>query len=115
LQNLSTNHTEPKIGRHTHFFILSVIPVTFIILALLLDTPKNIFSGLYKIILSPDNLLTDYLVVGGFGATLLNVSLISLINIFILYKLELKISGAVIAAVFTSMGFSFFGKTIFNI
>jgi len=49
------------------------------------------------------------------GATLLNVSLISLINIFILYKLELKISGAVIAAVFTSMGFSFFGKTIFNI
>ncbi len=115
MQNLSTNHTEPKIGRHTHFFILSVIPVTFIILALLLDTPKNIFSGLYKIILSPDNLLTDYLVVGGFGATLLNVSLISLINIFILYKLELKISGAVIAAVFTSMGFSFFGKTIFNI
>jgi len=115
LQDLNTNHTRYKKGRRTHFLILSLIPVSFIILAFLLDTPNNIFPGFYKIILAPDNLLTDYLEVGGFGATLLNVSLISLMNIFILYKLELKLSGTVIAAVFTSIGFSFFGKTIFNI
>jgi len=115
LQDLNTNHTRYKKGRHTHFLFLASVPVSFIILAFLLDTPKNIFPGLYRIILAPDNLLTDYLEVGGFGATLLNVSLISLMNIFILYKLELKLSGTVIAAVFTSIGFSFFGKTIFNI
>lgn len=115
LQSLNSNNTEIKISNHTLLLILSILPFTFLIFAFLFDTPANIFSGLYKIVLTPDILLTDYLEVGGLGATLLNASLISLINIFIIFKLELKINGSIIAAIFTLTGFSFFGKTIFNI
>ncbi len=112
--NLIVNK-EVKISRHTLMLILLILPVIFLILAFLFDTPENIFSGLYEIILAPDILLTDYLEIGGFGATLVNSSIIVLINIFIVYKLNIKITGAIIAALFTLTGFSFFGKTIFNI
>ena len=115
MQNLAENNTEIKMSRHTHFLIFLVLPIAFLTLAFLFDTPSNIFSGLNEIVLAPDILLTDYLAVGGFGATLLNVSLIVLINIFIIYKLNVKINGAIIAVIFTLTGFAFFGKTIFNI
>lgn len=108
-------NTEIKMSRHTHFLIFLVLPIAFLTLAFLFDTPSNILSGLHEIVLAPDILLTDYLVVGGFGAALLNVSLIVLINIFIIYKLNIKINGAIIAVIFTLTGFAFFGKTIFNI
>jgi hypothetical protein len=115
MRNIIVNNTEIKISRRTHLLILLILPVAFLILAFLFDTPAHILSGLYEIVLTPDTLLTDYLAIGGFGATLLNVSLIALINIFIIYKLNIQINGAVIAALFTLMGFSFFGKSIFNI
>lgn len=97
------------------FLFLSVIPVSFIIFAFIFDTPKDIISGLYKIVLAPDILLTDYLEVGGFGATLVNASIITFLKLYIMYKLDIKINGPIIAAIFTCIGFSFFGKTIFNI
>lgn len=115
MQNVILNNKEIKISRHTQFLIISILPIAFLISAFIFDSPTNIFPGLYKIVMTPDILLTDYLVVGGFGATLVNVSLMALINIFIVYKLNLKINGAIIAAIFTITGFSFFGKTIFNI
>lgn len=103
------------LGKNANLLFLSGIPLAFLIFAFISDTPTNIFSGLRNIILSQDILITDYLEIGGFSATLFNVSIISLINIFIIYKLDLKVDGPVIAAIFTLTGFSFFGKTIFNI
>lgn len=115
MQYIKSNDKEISISRHTLLLLLSILPVCFLILAFIFDTPKNIFSGVYNIVISPDILLTDYLEVGGLGATLVNASLIALINLLIIYKLNIKITGAVVAAVYTIIGFSFFGKTIFNI
>lgn len=111
----NTNNTETTLTKHALLLLLAILPVCLLILAFIFDTPKNIFSGIYNIIISPDVLLTDYLEVGGLGATLLNASLISLINIFIIYKLNMRITGSLVAAIYTIIGFSFFGKTIFNI
>lgn len=113
-QNKS-NDAEIALERHVILLLLSILPLCFLILAFVFDTPGNIFSGIYNIVISPDVLLTDYLKVGGLGASLLNVSIISLINIFIIYKLKMRITGSVIAAILTVTGFSFFGKTVFNI
>ena len=115
MQNLTVTNDGITINRNKHFFIISILPVTFLIMAFVFDKPANIFTGLYEIILAPDILLTDYLAVGGFGAALFNVSSIVLINIFIIYKLNIEINGSIIAAIFTLSGFAFFGKTIFNI
>lgn len=106
---------EIKLGRIGNILVLSVLPLSFLILAFIFETPRNLAVNLYKLIMAPDILLTDYLEVGGLGATLLNVSLLSLANIFIIYKLKMKLNGALIAAIFTITGFSFFGKHIYSI
>lgn len=106
---------EIKIGRLGNIEILLILPSIMLVLAFILDTPSNIVHGLYEMIISPDVLLTDYLKIGGIGATFINASILAFINIFIIYKLKLKINGALIAAVFTIIGFSFFGKNIFNV
>jgi hypothetical protein len=73
MQGLVSNKEEIILSRRSHFLILLILPLTFLALAFIFDTPANIFSGLDKIIWAPDILLTDYLAVGGFGAALFNV------------------------------------------
>lgn len=114
MQPIKSN-TEIALSRRTILMLLSLLPVYFLILAFIFDTPNNIFSGLANIVTSSGVLLTDFLYVGGLGATLVNVSLIVLANVLIIYKLNMRITGAVVAAIFTIMGFAFLGKTIFNI
>lgn len=115
MQQFKSNNTEITLTRNALLLFLSILPIFFLILAFIFDTPENIISGIYNIVISPDVLLTDYLKVGGLGASLVNVSIITLINIFIIYKLKMRITGSVIAAVLTLAGFSFLGKSIFNI
>jgi hypothetical protein len=115
LQNTQKNNKEIELGRIKNLKILCILPIILLISAFLLDSTANIFSGLYSIIISSDILLTDYLEVGGIAATFINAALLALINIFIIYKLKLKVNGALIAAIFTITGFSFFGKNIFNV
>lgn len=103
------------LGRKEHLILLSFLPLILIVLAFILDTPKEIIEGLRSIITTPGILLTDYIVVGGIGAAFINAAILALINIYIIYKLKLKINGILIAAIFTTIGFSFIGKDIFNI
>ncbi len=95
--------------------LLLVLPVMLFLLAFIVGTPKEIWQGLIKIVLSPAVLITDFISIGGLGATFINVALISFINIYILKKTKTHINGGVIAAFFTIMGFAFFGENIFNI
>jgi uncharacterized protein DUF1576 len=106
---------EIKIGRLGNLEILLILPSIMLIMAFILDSPSDILHGLYKMIISPDVLLTDYLEIGGIGATFFNASILAFTNIFIIYKLKLKVNGALIAAIFTIIGFSFLGKNIFNV
>ena len=50
-----------------NYLVLSLIPIFFIILGFIVNTPKEIFQGLYKIILCQDVLLVDYFAIGGMG------------------------------------------------
>ena len=65
--------------------------------------------------LSPDILITDYMAVGGIGATFINCALLIIIYVILMLVLDVKPSGTIIAGIFTVSGFSFFGKNIFNI
>ncbi|MBS4538261.1 DUF1576 domain-containing protein [Clostridium sp. D2Q-11] len=85
------------------------------ILGFILDDINQILSGLYNIVLSEDLLLTDYLVIGGIGATFINSAILSFFNIYLLHKLKVPINGTAIAGVFIVAGFAFFGKNIFNV
>ncbi len=76
---------------------------------------ENVFEGLIRIISSPAALITDFLVIGGIGAGFLNSMLIFFFNLFLIRILNIKINGLILASMFTTFGFSFFGKNILNI
>ena len=97
---------------------LLIIASVFIILILVsfaIDTPREILQGLYRIAVHPDMLLTDYFAVGGVGATLVNVGLVTLISIGMIYPLKISLTGPLLASIITVAGFSFIGKNFINI
>ena len=115
------NVIEKDIGKNYKILILSVFPVSIFICGIftwLFETHFNflsIFTGLKHIVLTPTTLYTDFLEVGGISAALINASLIGFYNLFLLWKYKLRINGLLIAAFLTVIGFSFFGKNLFNI
>lgn len=111
ITNINNNKTNDKTVKS----ILMIFPVTLLIFAFILDDFSNIINGLAKIVTHPSVLLTDYLTVGGIGATFVNSALLTLINIYIVHKQKLSINGSIIAAMFIISGFSFFGKNIINV
>lgn len=95
--------------------ILCILPCIFISIGLIMESPVNIVRGIYNIVITPDLLLTDYVYIGGLSATLVNSGILTLMNVFLLYRLNVNITGIAIAAIFTVAGFSFLGKNIVNV
>ena len=93
---------------------LSMLILIFFI-TYVINEHENIFIGMYKIITSPAVLVTDFIQVGGIGAAFLNAILIFSFNFFLVKSFKVRITGITIAAFFTVLGFSFFGKNILNI
>lgn len=104
-----------KANHKNSILIFSFLPFLLILISFFLETPKELFSGLYKIILAPDVLLVDYLAIGGLGATFLNAGLITFICIGIIIIFKVKLTGPLMAAVITITGFAFMGKNIVNV
>jgi hypothetical protein len=113
-------YQEKELHKEQKLKILFIFPLTFMILGILFsyfdgETNLTLSSGLKNILISPSILITDFLSVGGIGPTFVNVALISFYNLYLLKKYKLRINGLILAAFMTVMGFSFFGKNIFNI
>lgn len=113
-------HNERELHKEDKLKIFLVFPITFLVLGVLLsifrpESGLSLIEGLRNILYSPTILITDFLSVGGIGSTFVNVALIGFYNIYLLKKYELRMNGLIIAAFMTVMGFSFFGKNIFNI
>ena len=87
----------------------------FFVFAFWANTPAEIWHGLVAIIKSQSLLVTDYVAVGGIGATLVNAALTGGVTVLILLLAKIKPNGALVMAVWLTTGFSFFGKNIFNV
>ena len=99
--------------RAPYVIMLSIYTV-FVVFAFITETPAELFSGLWRILTSPSVLVTDFIAVGGLGAALLNSAIVGFISIIMLILTKVKPNGAIIAAMWLTMGFTFFGKNIFN-
>jgi len=91
------------------FAILSVF-IYFVVI-----DKASIITGLKNIVTSPSTLITDFLVIGGLGATFLNAFSLFIFNFVLVKTFKVKINGLILAAFFTVFGFSFFGKNVFNV
>ena len=97
------------------YLIISLLPFILLIYSIILSTPYKLWTGMNNILLSDGILITDYFIVGGKEAAIFNASIITLINIYLLYKMDMKINGLIISGIFLMLGFSFMGKNILNI
>jgi len=111
---------ENDIGRMGVLMALLTIPAIFLFVGIGYEiinggSVASIFKGFTAIVLSPTILITDFIKVGGIAATFINVALVGFINIYLIHRYRLKINGVILAAFFTVLGFSFFGKNLYNI
>lgn len=97
------------------YIVLAIIYVFFVVFAVIIERPEDILSGFINIVKSPDILISDYMDIGGIGATLVNAALTSSFCLLILIKNKVKPNGAIIMAMWLVTGFSFLGKNIVNI
>lgn len=95
--------------------MLVLYAASLIIFGLLFDTPLDIIKGFFRIIIEPDLLITDYIGVGGIGASFVNSGVLTIACIYLLYKLKIDINGSSIASIFVVSGFALFGKNLFNV
>lgn len=82
--------------------------------AFFFNTTQEILEGNNTILTSPANLLTDYMALTNVGAALFNASIMTLQAILIVRMTDARITGPIIAAIFTIAGFSLFGKNLYN-
>ena len=97
------------------YLIISFLPSIMLAYSVIFTNPSDLIKGMKHILLSDGVLLTDYFVVGGKGASMFNASVVALINIFILYKMDMKINGLLISGIYIMFGFAFMGKNLLNV
>lgn len=96
---------------YRNFYIASFILIIF---GLFLDPFSDIVSGLFNIVKSSSVLVSDYMEIGGLGASYVNAGMMLLFTIILAQKCGARLTGVLIAGMFTLTGFSFFGKNIIN-
>lgn len=94
--------------------LLFVFTLGLMLLSLLFNNPKETISGFFVILTSKSNLITDYMALANPGAAFFNAGFIGLFSLILIHRSKAHISGATLAALFTMMGFAFFGKNIIN-
>ena len=95
--------------------LLIVVILSFIGTGLITDGPGKAIRGFIQLQIQPGRLINDFIPVGGIGGTLINSALAGAVGLIIIIILKVQLSGPTYAAIFTIMGFGFFGKTPLNI
>ncbi|QED59407.1 DUF1576 domain-containing protein [Enterococcus durans] len=102
------------ISQKKKYSYLTFTGLFFLSIGLISADPIKNIKGLYTIITSPSNLLTDYLALGGFGSVFINVGTLTLLSILLAYRHNVNLNGPMFASILTVTGFSFFGKNLYN-
>ncbi len=81
---------------------------------LALEGPVTTLQGFLNLQVRGARLINDF-TQAGVGAAMFNAALVGLIGLIIVFFATISLSGPTIAAIFTMIGFGFFGKTPLNI
>ena len=114
-QPLSNSHPHPHTRYNKMMPFLWVFAALLALSGFLLDTPANILSGLKTIVLTEDALITDYVMVAGVGAALVNSALVTAISLCLISLSRDVLNGMTLVVVGLMSGFSLFGKNFVNI
>ena len=95
--------------------VLYAFLALMILVSFLIEPLPEMLHGFKQIILQSDILISDYFEIGGFGASILNASLLSLGSVVLIRKSKAEMNGYLMATVMLMGGFGLFGKNIINV
>lgn len=96
------------------YVLMLLVYFVMVITAFAVDAPSDILKGLGKIVVSRGVLITDYIAVGGMGATLVNAAAVGTVAVLMLHVGRMKPNGSLIMALWLTTGFAMMGKNLFN-
>lgn len=97
-------------------WLLLIFTVCGLITAgIVVDGFTRAVGGFFELQMLPARLISDYVEMRGIGAALINGALVGAVGMILVAATGVQISGPTYAAVFTMIGFGFFGKTPLNI
>ncbi len=76
--------------------------------------PVGVFSGVWKILISRDALITDYFELAGYSAAFINAAAVLLIAFWLICREQVPFTGLTLAAFFINAGYALWGKNILN-
>ena len=100
--------------KHRPYHLMLFIYFIFAVFAFAIDTPTEILSGLIQIVKSRSTLISDYMAIGGIGATLINASIVGAFSVLMQMAVGTRPNGSTLMAMFLSTGFAMQGKNILN-
>ncbi|MDY0288908.1 MAG: DUF1576 domain-containing protein [Sphaerochaeta sp.] len=96
------------------YTIMLIFILGLAVTGLALDGPVTTLQGFLHLQIRGARLINDF-TQAGVGAAMFNAALVGLIGLTIVFFATISLSGPTIAAIFTMIGFGFFGKTPLNI
>ena len=105
-------NNDRAIANNVNEIVIPLYLLAFIVIGLFQQSPKEILQGLFETFTHPGMLITDYMVIGGVGAALINGALVGLVGYGILKLNKVPMNGPSIATIFTMVGFGLFGKRV---
>lgn len=96
------------------YTIMLIFIIGLAMTGLALEGPIQALKGFLYLQIRGARLINDFTQAGS-GAAMLNAALVGLIGLIIVFFSSISLSGPTIAAIFTMIGFGFFGKTPLNI
>ena len=98
---------------HTFFFWFTLI-ISLLLLGLSFLLHRQVYRPWLRLIQSPGNLPSDFYKEFGLAATLFNVGTIGLFSLLLVISLNFRLSGPMLAGIYTFMAFGSYGKHIRN-
>lgn len=111
----NTKLKEVELKEHHKYRTMYIYSILMILAGVLMNPFQETIEGILRIALSPSMLITDYLALGGIGASLVNSGILMVLAIAVGQRSNAMMNGPLIAAVFTIGGFALFGKNIYNV
>ncbi|MCL2201095.1 MAG: DUF1576 domain-containing protein [Oscillospiraceae bacterium] len=107
--------SETKRVLHKEYKIFLLICILFAAMAFIFDRPADIFQGLGRIFTHRGLLITDFMYVGGLGASIINSVIACVYGVAVLYFMRAKPNGAALMCLWMTAGWTFWGATVLSI
>ncbi|MDR2279395.1 MAG: DUF1576 domain-containing protein, partial [Gordonia sp. (in: high G+C Gram-positive bacteria)] len=86
-----------------------------IVFGFIVDAPTDVLRGIGDIVIAPDVLVTDFVLLGGLGGAFVQAGLLTLLACLTYRLTGAKIDGGAVGCLYMVLGFGLFGKTIVNV